>query len=141
MNYESLETWRLATDPLRCNPLVYGAPRYDFIMFNTGESPVFAQLQYMFVCIAGDVKYPIALVQAYKVVHARSATDKDLGLLRLRKERQTELISIRSIIRGAVVCVASEDPLQSDEMLVCDPLDGDMFLRMKKCFPHYTTGR
>lgn len=110
-------------------------------MFNTGDNPVFAQLRYMFVCVVGDTKYPIALVQAYKVIHARSAVDKDLGLLRLRKERQTELISIRSIIRGAVVCAASEDPLESDEMLVFDPLDGDMFLRIKKYFPHYTTGR
>lgn len=142
INYESLETWHLATDQLRCNPSFHGKPRYDFIMFNTRTGPVFAQLHYIFVCIVEDKKYPIALVQAYRhISNARSTVDKDLGLLHVCKERQTEFISIHSIIRGAVVIKASEDPLKADEMLVFDALDGDMFLRVNNAFPGYTAGR
>ncbi|KAE9407876.1 hypothetical protein BT96DRAFT_1033699 [Gymnopus androsaceus JB14] len=142
INYESLDTWHLATDHLRCNPSFHGAPRYDFIIFNTRSGPVFAQLHYMFVCIVEDQKYPIALVQAYRhISHPRSSVDKDLGLLRIRKEHQTELISVQSVIRGAVAVQASEDPLKSNEMLVFDALDGDMFLRVNNAFPGYTVGR
>lgn len=141
VSYESLETWRLATDQLRCNPNFHGAPRYDFIIFNTISGPVFAQLRYIFVCVIDGTKYPVALVQAYKVVRVRSRTDMDMGLLRIRKEQNTELISVHSIVRGAVAVAASEDPLKSNERLVFDPLDGDMFLRVKKYFPGFTTGR
>lgn len=142
INYESLETWHLATDHLRCNPSFQGASRYDFLIFNARSGPVFAQLHYLFVCVVEDTKYPIALVQAYRpVLHPRSSVDKDLGLLRIRKERQTELISVQSVIRGAVAIKASDDPLKSDEMLVFDALDGDMFLRVNNAFPGSTVGR
>ncbi|KAE9407194.1 hypothetical protein BT96DRAFT_963207 [Gymnopus androsaceus JB14] len=99
INYESLKTWHLATDHLRCNPSFHGKPRYDFLIFNTRSGPVFAQLHYLFLCIVEDQKYPVALVQAYQhISHPRSAVDKDLGLLRIRKERQTELISVQLVI-------------------------------------------
>ncbi|KAJ3831635.1 hypothetical protein F5878DRAFT_549282, partial [Lentinula raphanica] len=141
INYESLETWRLRTDLLCCNPSFHNAPRFDYIMFNSQSGPVFAQMHFLFVCTVADFEYPIALIQAYKVVNNRSSHDKDLGLLRVRKLRETELISVRSIIRGAVLVPASEDPLKSDEMLVWDVLDSDMFLRVKKHFPGHTDGR
>ncbi|KAJ3965203.1 hypothetical protein EV361DRAFT_671744, partial [Lentinula raphanica] len=115
---------------------------YDSIIFNAGiGQPIFAQLRYLFLITVADIAYPIALVQPYKVIQARSTTDKDLGLLRVRKQRDTEFISVRSIIRGAVLIPASDDPLKIDEMLVWDALDGDMFLRVKESFPGYTTGR
>lgn len=104
---------------------------------------MFAQIQYLFVCTVGGIKYPIALVQAYKVVHinARSRVDKDLGLLRIRKEQTSELIPVASITRGAVAIPVSDDPLELNEKLVWDALDSDMFLHMKRDFPGYTTGR
>lgn len=90
-----------------------------------------------------DKPYPAALIQAYRVLQARSAHDKDLGLLRLHKEQGTELISVQSIVRGAIVipAAASDNIQQSDEMLVWDLLDGDMFLRIRRDFPGYTSGR
>ncbi|KAE9393198.1 hypothetical protein BT96DRAFT_967228 [Gymnopus androsaceus JB14] len=142
IKYESLETWHLATNHLQCNASFHGKPRYDFLIFNTRSGPVFAQLHYLFLCIVEDQKYPIALVQAYRhISHPRSAVEKDLGLLRIRKEHQTELISVQSVIQGAVAVKASEDPLKSNEMLVFDALDGDMFLRVNNAFPGYTVGR
>lgn len=95
----------------------------------------------MFVCIVSDVKYPVALIQAYKPVGVRSRIDKDMGFLQIRKERNTEFISIHSIIRGGMVFEASEDPQECDDRLVYDALDHDMFLRVKKFFPGYTDGR
>lgn len=95
----------------------------------------------MFVCTISGIKYPLALVQAYRPVGVRPRKDKDMGLLRIRKERKTELISIQSVIRGAVAFSVSEDPLESDERLVFDALDGDMFLRVKELFPEHTLGR
>lgn len=141
VRYESLDTWRLATDYLRCNPKFRDGPRYDFIIFKGITEPVFAQMHYMFVSQAQNQDYPLALVQAYKVVHARSRTDKDLGLLRIRKETEMELIPISSIIRGAVCLSVSGNPSEANEMLVWDPADGDMFLRIKQYYSGYTDGR
>ncbi|KAJ3879833.1 hypothetical protein F5051DRAFT_438442 [Lentinula edodes] len=50
--YESLETWRLAVDILRCNPNFHGHPRYDYIIFRGILGPVFAQLHYLLLCNA-----------------------------------------------------------------------------------------
>ncbi|KAJ3841526.1 hypothetical protein F5878DRAFT_531507, partial [Lentinula raphanica] len=142
VRYESLETWHLVTDLLRCNPNFHNRPRYDFVIIRTAhDGPVFAQMRYLFACTVAGKPYPIALIQAYRVVHARSSHDKDLGLLRIRKDRVTELISVQSIVRGAVVLPASDNPMKADEMLVWDVLDGDMFLRVKRDFPGYTAGR
>ncbi|KAJ4463570.1 hypothetical protein C8J55DRAFT_443710, partial [Lentinula edodes] len=138
IRYESLETWRLAVDILRCNPSFHGHPRYDYIIFRGILGPVFARLHYLLLCNACNSQYPIALVQAYKIVNTRSRIDKDLGLLRIRKEHNLEFISVQSIVRGAVVLPISSE---TDDKFVWDPLDGDMFLRVKKYFPGFTDGR
>ncbi|KAF9060741.1 hypothetical protein BDP27DRAFT_1452568 [Rhodocollybia butyracea] len=142
VRYESLDTWRLATDYLRCNPHFRGEARFDFVIFKGIVDPVFAQMHYIFVCKARDQEYPLALVQSYKVVHARPRIDKDLGILRIRKGTQTELIPVSSIIRGAVVLpLASDNLAEANDMLVFDALDADMFLRIKNYYPGYTDGR
>ncbi|KAJ4476792.1 hypothetical protein C8R41DRAFT_869631 [Lentinula lateritia] len=135
IRYESLETWRLAVDILHCNPNFHGHPRYDYIIFSGILGPVFAQLHYLLLCNACDSQYLIALVQAYKIINTRSRIDKDLGLLRIRKEHNLEFISVQSIVRGAVVLPISSE---TDDKFVWDPLDGDMFLRVKKYFPGFT---
>ncbi|KAJ3911499.1 hypothetical protein F5877DRAFT_73133, partial [Lentinula edodes] len=137
IRYESLETWRLAVDILRCNPSFHGHPRYDYIIFRGILGPVFARLHYLLLCNACNSQYPIALVQAYKIVNTQSCIDKDLGLLRIRKKHNLEFISVRSIVRGAVVLPISSE---LDDKFVWDPLDGDMFLRVKKYFPGFTDG-
>ncbi|KAJ3924799.1 MAG: hypothetical protein NXY57DRAFT_907762, partial [Lentinula lateritia] len=138
IRYESLETWWLAVDILHCNPNFHGHPQYDYIIFSGILGPVFAQLHYLLLCNACDSQYPIALMQAYKIVNTRSCIDKDLGLLRIRKEHNLEFISVRSIVRGAVVLPISSE---TDDRFVWDPLDGDMFLRVKKYFPGFTDAR
>ncbi|KAF9041871.1 hypothetical protein BDP27DRAFT_1374345 [Rhodocollybia butyracea] len=125
INYDSFETWQLASDQIHCNPNFWGTSRYDFIIFNARSAPVFAQLLYMF---------------AYKPVGVQSRIDKDMGFLHIWKERSTEFISLHLVIRGVVVFEASEDPRECDERLVYDALDHDIFLRVKKFFPGYTDG-
>lgn len=107
-------------------------------MFDSTSGPIFAQLQYILTTIVGGKTYPIAFIQPYKTlpINRRSRTDKDLGLLQLRKETRTEFISVHSIIRGAVAIPTD----LFDEAIVWDALDGDMFLRVVKHFPGYTTG-
>ena len=55
--------------------------------------------------------------------------DKDLGLYRLQlKAKRYEIISLNSVVRGALLVPDSENPGQ---YLVVDTVDSDMFLRMK----------
>ncbi|KAF5371230.1 hypothetical protein D9758_004318 [Tetrapyrgos nigripes] len=136
--FQSLETWRPEVNWLRCNPSFYGKPRFDFVLFHATEDEfVFAQLLYLFTCRVGDGAYPVALVQPYKVVRNRNASDRRLGLLRIRKEASTEFIPIQSIVRG-ILAPAVDDSSGSADRFVMDVLDGDLFLRMKRLYPGFT---
>ena len=53
--------------------------------------------------------------------------DKDLGLYRLKTQKY-EIISLKSVVHGAVLVPESEN---SGEYFVVDTIDADMFLRMK----------
>ncbi|PCH36191.1 hypothetical protein WOLCODRAFT_86299, partial [Wolfiporia cocos MD-104 SS10] len=55
VNYESYETWRTATDLLRCNPDFHGKPRYDYVLLKTTERPIFAQLIFVFTYLVKNV--------------------------------------------------------------------------------------
>ncbi|KAF8829783.1 hypothetical protein HHX47_DHR2000053 [Lentinula edodes] len=127
---------KVSVDYLRCNPFFNKEPHYDFVIFDSIDGPIFAQLRYIFTCTVGDNLYPIALVQSYKAVPTtrRPRSDKYHGLLRLQRDNGTEFISVRSIIRGAVVLKLSER-----EAFVWDVLDNDMFLRVISSFPGYTS--
>ncbi|KAF5338294.1 hypothetical protein D9758_015755 [Tetrapyrgos nigripes] len=136
--FQSLETWRPEVNWLRCNPSFYGKPRFDFVLFHATEDEfVFAQLLYLFTCRVGDGAYPVALVQPYKVVRNRNASDRRLGLLRIRKEASTEFIPIQSIVQG-ILAPAVDDSSGSADRFVMDVLDGDLFLRMKRLYPGFT---
>ncbi|KAJ3977305.1 hypothetical protein EV361DRAFT_879617 [Lentinula raphanica] len=136
VQYESLDTWQVESNHLRCSPSFNGSPRYDFILFDSISGPIFAQLWYLFACIVDDHTYPIAFVQSYKPVsHSRrTRSDKTLGLLRLRKEPKMEFISLRSIIRGAIAVPLD---VSANEVFVWDVIDGDMYLRVLRDFPGY----
>ncbi|KAF9024771.1 hypothetical protein BDP27DRAFT_1248625 [Rhodocollybia butyracea] len=139
INYESEVTWCSEVDLLRSNPNFYKQSRYDFILVKTETGAMVAQLLYPFICIVGEKQYGIALIRPYKVVQRRSRLDKELGLIRLQREADSEFISIHSIIRGVVSpLVAAEDPQQTDRFLF-DVLDGDTTLRMRKLFPYFFT--
>ncbi|KIK66841.1 hypothetical protein GYMLUDRAFT_69898 [Collybiopsis luxurians FD-317 M1] len=139
VQYHSLDTWRVATDQLCCNPSFNGAPHYNFIIFDSVDGPVLAQLCFLFTCTVGSKIYPIAFVQPYKPVSLTHWTklEKDLGLLHLQKEQKTEFISVHSIVHSAMAIPVLDS---SREVFIWEVLDGDMFLHIVKHFPGFTLG-
>ena len=77
----------------------------------------------------------LGYVQPYNIMVRRTHHDREYGLLRVKRGLAPEFIWGDSIIRGALV-VASDST--EDEGLVVDTIDYDMFLRVKKEWPHYT---
>ncbi|KAK7692929.1 hypothetical protein QCA50_004569 [Cerrena zonata] len=132
VNYESMVSWEICTDLLRCNPNFQEKPRYDYIMVDTGQGHIYAQLLYMFKCTVGDNSYPLALIHPYDagIPGPRRRKDKDLELRRIRPKPQieSEFISLHSVIRGALVVSDFET---NTDYFVVDTLDTDMFLRLR----------
>ena len=132
MNYENLVTWKESTDYLRCTPRFFNHPRYDSVIVETLNGPIFAHLICIFNYCVGDIDYPTALIQPCDAPIGRlRRKDVDLCLTRVRcKPRdRAEFISVRSIIRGAVLVPAFD---KDDDFLVMDVLDADMFVRVRK---------
>ena len=96
------------------------------------NGPIFAIL----ICIVNykiDGKsYPTALIQPCDAPTGRlRRKDIDLGFTRVRSRPRdrSEFVSVRSIIRGAVLVPAFD---KDGEYLVMDVLDADMFVRVRK---------
>ena len=131
VNYESKVTWHTATDYLRCNPHFYGSPRFDHVLVNSNGHSFFAQLITMLKCTVENRDYFIALIHPFDMnVDSSSIKDSDLGFYRTLPKPQAHCIFvfISSIVRGALLV---QDWEGSEDMLVVDVVDTDMFLRMK----------
>ena len=78
----------------------------------------------------GDKTHALAYVELYcKPPGSLRRKDKDLGLYCLQlKAKKHKIISLESIVRGAVLVPESKN---SVEYFVVDTVDADMFLRMK----------
>ncbi|EIW75653.1 hypothetical protein CONPUDRAFT_65680 [Coniophora puteana RWD-64-598 SS2] len=144
INYESVETWKMCTDLLRCTPSFYDKPRYDCAIVHLDADPdAFGIVRLIFPFKftipelgANCTPFQAVLVQPYTgVVDSEKGprtrrTDTDLGFLRVKAQPRSEafVIPADSIIRGALLFPDFRRP---DEFLVNDYIDGDMFLRMK----------
>ncbi|KAG1896735.1 uncharacterized protein F5891DRAFT_1245689 [Suillus fuscotomentosus] len=110
----------------------YGSPRYDCVIVNTANTPFFARLIYMFTCLVGGTEFPLALIQPYDVgiANSRRRRDNDMGLWRMRAKPRSssEIISVRSIVRGAAL---TRNPETDGDYFVIHTVDTDMFLRVK----------
>ncbi|KAJ7876625.1 hypothetical protein B0H13DRAFT_2235988 [Mycena leptocephala] len=131
IHYESMSDWKWTADYLRCNPKFHGHPRYDYVLVKTTDKPIFAQLLYMFSCTVENKSHPLALILPLDAPTGNT-TRKD-KLLRFRRVRaqarkNSEFISLHSIIRGAVLVSDSD---KAGDFLVFDILDGDTSLRLK----------
>ena len=127
--------WSVQADLLRCNPKFWGRPRYDFVMVNhPSRGQVFAKLVCLFTSTVGTCVYPLALVQALDR-QLRSGTvkaiDKKLSIYRwhLRPRDRCEIITVRSIVRGALLV---PDMKYSGDHFVINTVDADTFLRMQR---------
>ncbi|KAG1807244.1 hypothetical protein EV424DRAFT_1329630 [Suillus variegatus] len=107
INYESLVDWCMHQDLLRCSPNFYGSPRYDCVMVNTAKHTIF--------------RSPRIHVQL---------RDNDMGLwcVRAKPRSSSEIISVRSIVRGAAL---TRNPETDGDYFVIHTVDTDMFLRVK----------
>lgn len=131
VHYESLSNWTPTADYLRCNPKFQGHPRYDCVLVKTTHKDIFAQLIYLFTCTVEGKAHPFALVLPFDApIGPARRKDKLLRFRRVRAKarKDTEFISVHSIIRGAVLV---PDFGKADEFIVFDVLDGDISLRLK----------
>ncbi|KAL1672401.1 hypothetical protein EV122DRAFT_224743, partial [Schizophyllum commune] len=155
VEYPSEVDWRLTRDYLRCNPDFYTRPRFDYVLLSReqvmktrGQSAgrdqgrnadpfVLAQLLYVFTCTIDGEDYPVALVQALDAPRGHTTKkEKDLGLIRrrARPRKESEFISLHSIVRGAVA-IQDLDCQEQDEYFLYNYLDFDMFLRTWQLVP------
>ncbi|KAF8145632.1 hypothetical protein K438DRAFT_2097334 [Mycena galopus ATCC 62051] len=135
VHYESLSTWTSATDYLKCNAKFNGRPRYDCVMVKTENKPFFARLVYLFSCTVEKQSHHFALILPMDAPTGRpSRIDKALRFLRVKSkpEKQSEFISVHSIIRGVVLVPDSDKP---DEFVVFDVLDPDTSRRLNSLYP------
>ncbi|KAJ7082289.1 hypothetical protein C8R44DRAFT_652702, partial [Mycena epipterygia] len=137
VHYESLSAWTSTTDYLRCNPKFNGHPRYDCVLVETAHKPIFARLLYLFSCMVEKKSHPFALIlPLYAPTGPLKRIDKALRFHRVQAKhrKQSEFISVHSIIRGAVLV---PDFDKAGEFIVFDVQDGDMALRLKSLFPRH----
>lgn len=135
VNYESKVTWKEKTDILRCSPKFHNRPRYDSVIYNTINGPVFGRLICLTGFKVGIEEYHTALVLPCDApIGRRLRKDIDLGLTRVKAKSRVfpEIISVHSIVRGAVLVPDS----RQNEYLVMDILDADMFLRVMEINKH-----
>ncbi|KAG1903419.1 uncharacterized protein F5891DRAFT_1127252 [Suillus fuscotomentosus] len=131
VNYKSMVDWCLHRDLLRCSPKFYGSPRFNCVIVKTTDKPFFTRLVYLFGCSIGDTDLALALIHPYDVgIGVCRRQDVDLGLwhVQAKPRSSSEIISVRSIIRGAVL---ARDPEMDGDHLVIHTIDADMFLRIK----------
>ncbi|KAI0309431.1 hypothetical protein OF83DRAFT_1166855 [Amylostereum chailletii] len=135
--YESSVDWRQTTDYLRCSPQFFGQERRDFVIVNTRDKGhIFARLLLVFTCSIGPTEpsstpYPLALIHPLDTpLGPRRLEEKELELLRVRAKPpgSSEFISVKSIVRGAILV---QDSKRAEDCFVMDALDGDMFLRYR----------
>ena len=133
MKYESVVDWGVKTDYLRCNPDFNKRPRYDFVIVNSRDNPVFARLVFVFVCRVNKHDYHLALIQPLEKQTRQStrSVDKYLSIYRwhIRARSRCEVIPLERIVRGAVLV---PDVKHKGDHLVIDTLDADMFMRVKE---------
>ncbi|KAF8433107.1 hypothetical protein L210DRAFT_860212, partial [Boletus edulis BED1] len=139
VNYESAVDWRLATDYLRCNPSFHGNQRYDCVLISTQDrhgniTHIFARLLMMFRYVLNGNQDPLdlTLVQPMDAPTGNQCVlDHDLSFTRLRTRpaARSEFISLRSVIRGALLV---PDFRHVGDFFLVDYVDGDWFLRAKQ---------
>ncbi|KAI0073150.1 hypothetical protein K474DRAFT_1710969 [Panus rudis PR-1116 ss-1] len=137
INYESMVDFKQHTDYLRCNPSFRDKPRYDHVIIDTQDGPIFGKLLCLFTCkVAGEV-LPLALVQPLDApIGGVRRKDIDLEFLRLkaRLREESEFFHVKSFTRGAFV-VKDYESQTGRGFFAVDTVDTDMYLRLRHLIP------
>ncbi|KAF8895008.1 hypothetical protein CPB84DRAFT_1816018 [Gymnopilus junonius] len=121
VSYESSVSWDKMTDKVRANPEFHFRPHYDYVLVDAGHGKhFFAQLLHIFGIYVQGQNQHIALILPLDIHIPQSE--------RLRTDKIFHFT--RSIVRGAVL-IPAHDSMYSDEFLVFDQLDEDIWMRMK----------
>jgi len=74
-------------DHLQCSPSFNKEPRYNYVIIQTDNGPIFAQLKFAFTAVVGEELIPFVLVQAFDIHRDRhhKKKDKELGFIHLRQ--------------------------------------------------------
>ncbi|KAK0496569.1 hypothetical protein EDD18DRAFT_1105675 [Armillaria luteobubalina] len=141
VNYSSVVDWSLTTDILRCLPSFNYHPCYDFVLLETNQGPMFAQLVLVFKCIVHEKVYPLMLVWPFKeAIGLITKKDRDLGFYRVRTRMKGNplIVSVYSVIQGALLIedvamnrMINQGEHTTKDYLVVDMIDANMFLWMQ----------
>jgi len=132
--FNSQVDWQQKTDILRCSPSFHGHIRHDCVIVQTTNGFIFAQLLFLFQCTIGGTVYSFALIHPFDApTGPQRRKDIDLGFYRVRAKPRAsaEFISVRSIVRGALIV---EDFEWKGDLFIIDLVDTDMFLRLKAIY-------
>ncbi|KAH9007701.1 hypothetical protein EDB83DRAFT_2236259, partial [Lactarius deliciosus] len=132
--YESKVDWQQYLDYVYCNSKFHNQERRDFVILKTTTGFIFAQLLFIFTCSVAGKSHPICLTCPLDAPMGQPRIkDRSLRLRRLRSKNSTEFFFVRSIVRGAPLIQAFDDP---DDYFVMDVVDhsGDLFIHCEEIF-------
>ena len=122
-------------DLIYSSPCFHDHERHDFMIVQTTNGCIFAQLLLIFSCSVADRIFTVCLVRPLNApIYTPPVKDCNLGLCRIRAQANNEFIFARSILRGAPLI---QDFNKGGDYFVMDIVDhtGDLFLRCHKIFP------
>jgi len=122
----------MKTDYLQCNPAFHRHPYYNCVIIHRGNHNFFTWLLFLFIYSFRGTVLPFALIQPFSEVHYQWKKDHDLQWHRLWPQTTTSFIPARSICCGVFLVPAFDS---SDEYLVVDVVDTNMFLHIKAMYP------
>ncbi|KAK0493669.1 hypothetical protein EDD18DRAFT_1013410, partial [Armillaria luteobubalina] len=132
VNYSSIADWSLTTDILQCLPSFNYHPRYDFVLLETNQGPMFTQLVLIFECVVHEKVYPLMLVWPFKeAIGPIMKKDRDLGFYRVRTRMKGNPLIVSIYSDMAMNRTINRGERTMKDYLVVDMIDADMFLRMQ----------
>lgn len=125
--------WREDKDRLHCSPDFHHHSRYDGVIVESAQAPIFAILLSIFTVTVQSTSYPLAFVLPLDAATgARRIKDRQLCLHRVRARANPSFISTQAIIRGALLAKTHD---RDGDHFVVDTVDEEMLLRMRQMFP------
>lgn len=125
--------WREAKNRSHCDSSFHDKSRYDGVIIQTSEGPIFAILLAIFTVTVRGESYPLAFILPLDApAGVRRVKDKELCLYRIRARQSPSFISTQSILRGALLAKTFDN---EGDYFVVDLVDQDMVIRMRQIAP------